>query len=158
MKMKVTEKPVYPELEVFAKTDTSVCGTIDRKKIGRCLLTLEAIDKDYEVVGGDNVSVKTVKEVEEIELKVEFVGGIKSLASFKFFKAYTATNKENPDVLEVFTTEGDKIDRIEECAERMSAAHPECDGQWKIVNNEGRRVFVRFIRKELTANGKFVRD
>lgn len=154
MKMKVMEKPQYPEIDIVAKTVESECGTIDRKSIGRCLLTTEAVDKGYMVVGGDDSLVKTVKEAEEIEVKVEFVGGVKSLASFKFFKHYTAENKENPNVVDIYTEESDKLERIRECAARMAEAHPECDGQWKIVDKDGKRVFIRVICKYLKANGK----
>lgn len=154
MKMKVMEKPQYPEIEIVAKTVESECGTIDRKSIGRCLLTTEAVDKEYMVVGGDDTLVKTVKEAEEIEVKVEFVGGVKSLASFKFFKHYVAENKENADVTDIYTEESDKLERIRECAARMAEAHPECDGQWKIVDKDGKRVFIRVICKYLKANGK----
>lgn len=154
MKMKVMEKPVYPEIDIVAKTVDSVCGTIDRKPIGRCLLTLEATEKNYQVVNGDGTEVRTVKETDEVEVKVEFVGGIKSLASFRFFKPYTGENKENSGCTDVYTTECDKVAALMACAERMSDAHPECDGQWKIVDNEGRRVFLRVICKALRANGR----
>lgn len=155
MKMKVMEKPAYPEIDVVAKTVSGTeCGTIDRKAIGRVLLTLEATDKDYQVVGGDETGIKTVKEFDEIEVKVEFVGGIKSLASFKFFKGYKAANRENPEIIDVYTTEVEKIEKLRDCAFRMSEAHPECDGQWKIVDNSGTRVFLRAICKSLKANGK----
>lgn len=154
MKMKVMEKPQYPEIEIIAKTVESECGTIDRKSIGRCLLTTEVVDKEYQVVGGDDTLVKSVKEAEEIEVRVEFVGGVKSLASFKFFKHYTAENKENSGIIDIYTDEGDKLERIRECAARMAEAHPECDGQWKIVDNKGTRVFIRIICKYLKANGK----
>lgn len=154
MKMKVMEKPQYPEIEIVAKTVESECGTIDRKPIVRCLLTTEEVEKEYQVVGGDNTLVKTVKEAEAVEVKVEFVGNVKSLASFKFFKHYTADNKENSDVVDIYTEESDKLERIRECAARMAEAHPECDGQWKIVDNTGKRVFIRIICKYLKANGK----
>lgn len=154
MKMKVMEKPQYPEIEIVAKTVESECGTIDRKPIGRCLLTTEETDKEYLVVGGDDSLVKTVKEAEEVEVKVEFVGGVKSLASFKFFKAYVAGNTENEGITDVYTGEYDKLERVRECAARMSEAHPECDGQWMIVDKDGKRVFLRVICKSLKANGK----
>lgn len=155
MKMKVMEKPVYPEIDVVAKTVSGTeCGTIDRKVVGRVLLTLENAEKEYQVVGGDETGIKTVKEFDEFEVKVEFVGGIKSLASFKFYKGYVAANRENPEIDDVYTTEVDKIEKLRDCAFRMSEAHPECDGQWKIIDKDGKRVFLRAICKSLKANGK----
>ena len=154
MKMKIMEKPSYPEMEIVAKTvNGTECGTIDRKVISRVLLTLEAAEKDYQVVGGDGVGIKTVQEFEEFEVKVEFVGGIKSLASFKFYKGYKAENRENAGVTDLYTTEVEKIEKLRDCAFRMSEAHPECDRQWKIVDNNGKRVFLRAICKSLKNNG-----
>ena len=90
-----------------------------------------------------------------VEVVVELVGGVKSLASYKFFKGYKAANAENPDVMDVFTEDGAQINKIVATAERMCAAHPECDGQWKIVTkSEGRRVFLRMIAANLDATGK----
>ena len=154
MKMKVTEIPVYPEIEVIAKTVNTVGGTIDRKPVKRVLITTEAVAKDYVVVGGDDTRIKGVSEIEEMELRVELVGGIKSLASYKFFKGYTAKNAENPEINELFTEEGEKIERLTETAKRMCESHPECDGQWKIIDNDGNRVIIREICKCLKANGK----
>ena len=154
MKMKVTEKPVYPEIEVFAKTHDSCTGTIDRKTFGRALLTLEAVSKDYQVVGGDGVGIRTVTECKVKELKVRFVGDITSLASFKFFDCWVAANPENDGVMDIFTTDSEKIDSIRGCAERMSGAHPECDGQWEIIDAETKkRVFVRLVDKDLSETG-----
>lgn len=154
MKMKVNEKPNYAELEIAAKTVDSLTGTIDRKKIGRVLVTEEVVAKDYEVVGGDGALIVHADKAEETELFVELVGGIKSLASFRFYGGWTAKNRENPEATDLYTEEGDKISRISECAERMCESHPECDGQWKVVDKDGNRVFVRLVCRSLKANGK----
>ena len=154
MKMKVNEKPNYAEMEIAAKTVDSLTGTIDRKKIGRVLVTEEVVAKDYEVVGGDGTLIVHADKAEETELFVELVGGIKSLASFRFFGGWTAKNRENPEATDLYTEEGDKIHRIAECAERMCESHPECDGQWKVVDKDGNRVFVRLVCRSLKANGK----
>jgi len=157
MKMKVFETPVYPEIEVVAKTVDSVTGTIDRKPIGRCLLTTEAVDKKYQVVDGDGTElahVESLAEGESVELFVALVGDIKSLASKKFYTGFKAANRENPEVKDLFTDECDKIDALVAMAERMCADHPECDNQWKLVDKDGNRWFLRKICKSLRANGK----
>lgn len=144
----VDVKPVYAQLNALGKTcGSAATGTIDRKVISRCILTDSAFDKDYRVVGGDDTKFVTVAEKDEIEIWVEFVGNVKSLASFKFYGAYVAANKENDGVTDVFVAaESDdqtKIERALECASRMSASHPECDGQYKFVDKDGNRVFLR---------------
>lgn len=153
MKMKVMEVPVYPEIDIVGKTIDTTTGTIDRKSIGRCLITTEAVDKRYTVVGGDKTELKTVSPVDVVELYVELVGGTRSLASFKFFDAYVASNKENPEIIDIYTIDAEKISRLVECAERMSESHPECDGQWKIVDANDTRYFLRQIAVALTENG-----
>ena len=155
MKMKVTERPNYPELDIVAKTVDTLAGTIDRKKVSRCLVTEEVVAKDYQVVDGDGVKVVHANKTEgETELFVELVGGVKSLASFKFYGGWTAKNKENPEVSELFTEEGDKITRAADCAARMCKSHPECDGQWKLVDKDGNRWFLRLVNRALKANGR----
>lgn len=153
-KIKVIEVPEYPEIEILAKSVDTLTGSIDRKPIGRSLITLEAVDKKYTAVGGDDTLVKTVVEAGETELWVELVGGIKSLASYKFFGGWTAKNLENPEVFELYTTEADKVEKIAATAERMCEAHPECDGQWKIVDKDGNRWFARKVCTSLRENGK----
>lgn len=159
--MKYTEKPTYPEVEIIAKTVDSLAGTIDRRKFGRLLLTEEeGFGKGTEhegkiVLNGDGTTIKTVKKVDEIEVVIELVDGQKSAASFKFFDAHTAKNDENEDVEDVFTTNGEQMDRIEACALRMCDANPGVDGQYKIVRKDnGTRVFLRLISKTLKENGK----
>ena len=162
-KMKFREVPKFEEVDVVAKTCDSVTGTIDRKTIGRVLLTTaEGFEGKHEVVDGDGTAIRTVKEFgkdenadDAVEVVVELVGGIKSLASYKFFKGYKAANAENPDVMDVFTEDGAQINKIVATAERMCASHPECDNQWKVVTkSEGRRVFLRMIATNLDATGK----
>ena len=162
-KMKIREIPVYEECEIEAKTTDTITGTIDRKTIGRVLLTTaEGFEGKHEVVDGDGTAIRTVKEFgkdenadDAVEVVVELVGGVKSLASYKFFKGYKAANAENPDVMDVFTEDGAQINKIVATAERMCAAHPECDNQWKVVTkSEGRRVFLRKIATNLDATGK----
>ena len=162
-KMKFREVPKFEEVNVVAKTCDSVTGTIDRKTIGRALITTEeGFEGKHEVVDGDGTTIRTVKEFgkeenadDAVEVVVELVGGVKSLASYKFFKGYKAANAENPDVMDVFTEDGAQINKIVACATRMADSHPECDGQWKIVTkSEGRRVFLRKIATNLDATGK----
>lgn len=162
MKVKYTAIPSYESCELVGKTDRATCGTIDRKLVGRCLLTKEAgFDGKHMVVGGDETPIVTVEEIgaegkkPEIELFVEFVGGKRSLASFKFFKGYYAANRENSGVTDLFTDDCAQIERIEVCAARMCNAMPECDGQWKIVNASGARYFLRRIKTDLTSTGRF---
>ena len=88
MKAKYREIPVYEEVELVGKTVDSTTGTIDRKSIGRVLLTEAAGFEDgkHEVVDGDGTVIRTVAKVDEnagVELRVELVGGIKSLATYK---------------------------------------------------------------------------
>lgn len=161
MKMKYTEKPVYPEVEIVGKTVDSLKGTIDSRPIGRRLLTEEegfgkGTDKEGKMaLNGDGTTIKSVKKVSEIELIIELVDGTKSAASFKFFDAYTAPNDENDGVDDIFTDNGEQIGRIESCADRMTDAAPGCDGQYKIVRkSDGKRVFLRLIAKKLCDNGK----
>ena len=162
-RMKFREVPKFEEVDVVAKTCDSVTGTIDRKPIGRVLLTTaEGFEGKHEVVDGDGTPIRTVKEFgkdenadDAVEVVVELVGGVKSLASYKFFKGYKAANAENPDVMDVFTEDGAQINKIVATAERMCASHPECDNQWKVVTkSEGRRVFLRLIATNLDATGK----
>lgn len=143
--LKIEKKPVYDAIDVIGKTFNTVTGSADRKLVGRVLVTTSAgFDGQHQAVGGDGTGILTVKAVEaETELFVELAGGIKSLASFKFFGGFEAPNKENAGVTDLFTTEHDKVGRLVACALRMSEAHPECDGQWKIVDASGVRHFIR---------------
>ena len=162
-KMKIREIPVYEECEVEAKTIDSTTGTIDRKTIGRCLLTLAAgYAGKHEVVDGDGTPIVTVESfgkdedaVKEIEVVVELVGGMKSLASYKFFGGYKAENRENPGVTDIFVEDGAQIAKIVACAERMCRDHSEVDGMWQIVEKStGKRVFLRKIATNLSKTGK----
>jgi len=165
MKMKYMEKPTYPEVEVIGKTVESATGTIDRRKFGRLLITEEAgfgtdgDKKNRVVLNGDDATIQTVEKVAEIEVIVKLVDDSKSAASFTFFDAFKAKNAENPDILDIFTVDGDKIERAVACAERMCEANPGCDDQYKFVDKAtGTRVFLRRFEKNLTENGKVARD
>jgi hypothetical protein len=167
MKMKYTEKPQYPEVEVLGKTTASYTGTIDRRKFGRLFLTEDEGfgpdgDKKGKIVLGDETgaTLQTVKKVGEIEVIVKLVDNTKSAASFKFFDCWTAKNAENPDIVDIFTTDVEKCDRVEACADRMCEAAPGNDGQYQIVrkDDEGTRVFLRVIAKNLKENGKVVAE
>ena len=152
MKMKVMRTPEYPEVDVIAKTHDSECGTIARHLIGRRYLTLDELPEQK--CEGVETNVKLVRvERADAEVRVEFVGGVKSLATFMFFGAFTAENSENPGVTDVFTTDRMTVMRALACVERMSAAHPECDGQWKFTDMDGKRVFLRIVSTELNAKG-----
>ena len=162
MKLKYTDKPSYPEVEVFGKTISgSVFGTVDRRPVGRRLLTTEegfvsgGAHADKVIVDGDGTVVQTVKKVDEVEVVVQLVDGSKSAASFKFFDCYTAPNTENEGVLDVFTTNGEQLERIEMCAERMCLMAPGNDGQYSIVaKGDGKRVFLRAFSKNVVDGGK----
>lgn len=148
----VDVKPVYAQLNALGKTcGSAATGTIDRKIISRRILTDSAFDQNYRIVNGDDTKFVTVAEKDEVEVWVEFVGGVKSLASFKFFDVLIAPNEENNGVTDIFiATESDdqaKIDRAIDCASRMAAAHPACDGQYKFVDVDGNRVFLRSYAK-----------
>ena len=148
----VDVKPVYTQLNALGKTcGQAATGTIDRKVISRCILTDSVFDKDYRVVGGDDTKFVKVVAKDEVEVWVEMVGNIKSLASFKFFGVYVAANKENDGVTDIFvpadSDDQTKIERALDCASRMSGAHPECDGQYKFVDKDGNRVFLRSYAK-----------
>lgn len=162
MKLKYTSKPSYPEVDVIGKTVSSEKGTVDSKPIGRLFITGEegfgpGTEKaDKIILGGDeNIKIISVKKADEIEVKIKLVDGQKSAASFKFYGAYTAKNPENDGVVDVYTTNGENIERAVACAERMADANPGCDGQYEFINAAGEgRVFLRLIVKELTATGK----
>ena len=148
----VDVKPTYVQLNAIGKTcGQAATGTIDRKVISRCILTDSVFDKDYRVVGGDDTKFVKVAAKDEIEIWIEMVGNIKSLASFKFFDVYVAANKENDGVTDIFVpADSDdqvKIERALDCASRMAGAHPECDGQYKFVDKDGNRVFLRSYAK-----------
>lgn len=148
----VDVKPTYVQLNAIGKTcGQAATGTIDRKVISRCILTDSVFDKDYRVVGGDDTKFVKVVAKDEIEIWVEMVGNIKSLASFKFYGVYVAANKENDGVTDIFvpadSDDQAKIERALDCASRMSCAHPECDGQYKFVDKDGNRVFLRSYAK-----------
>lgn len=158
MKAKYREVPVYEQVELVGKTIDSTCGTIDRKSIGRVLLTEEAgFDGKHEVVDGDGTVIRTVAKIGEdgIELAVRLVGDIKSLATYKVYDGWTAGNKENAGVIDVFSKDAEgKFLSILNTAKRMSAAHPECDDQWEVIEAAtGKRVFLRKIA-DVDANGK----
>lgn len=148
----VDVKPTYAQLNAIGKTcGQAATGTIDRKVISRCILTDSVFDKDYRVVGGDDTKFVKVAAKDEVEVWVEMVGNIKSLASFKFYGVYVAANKENDGVTDIFvpadSDDQTKIERALDCASRMSGAHPECDGQYKFVDKDGNRVFLRSYAK-----------
>ena len=159
-KAKYMIKPVYEEVELIGKTcSQTTTGTIDRKKIGRVLITEAAGFEDgkHEVVSGDGTVIRTVAKLDEavgIKLRVEFVGGIKSLSTYTVYKGWTAANKENPEVIDLYTKDEDcQLLKIVNVAKRMSDAHPECDGQWMIVDvATDKRVFFRPI-KDVDAKG-----
>lgn len=148
----VDVKPTYVQLNAIGKTcGQAATGTIDRKVISRCILTDSVFDKDYRVVGGDDTKFVKVVAKDEIEIWIEMVGNIKSLASFKFFDVYVAANKENDGVTDIFVSADSddqiKIERALNCASRMAGANPGCDGQYKFVDKDGNRVFLRSYAK-----------
>ena len=160
-KVKFTEKPTYEEVELIGKTFDSITGTIDRKSISRSLITEAAGFEDkHIVVNGDESTIKSVEKIGDdgVELFVELVGGIKSLASKKLYKGWTAKNKENGDVVDVYVDamgeEVSKAKGLVDIATRMCAAHPECDNQWAIVRKDGGRVFIRLVDTEIDGRGK----
>lgn len=162
MNMKYEAIPQYESVDVAAKTVDTITGTIDRKPVGRALITTAAgFEGKHQVVGGDGVAIRSVQkigtengEAAPVELFVRLVGGIKSLASYKFFAGYVAKNPENPEVDDLFTDDECQIDKIVHTAERMCASHPECDSQWEIVDASGKRYFIRVITTDLTATGR----
>ena len=163
-KVKFTEKPTYEEVELVGKTFDSITGTIDRKPISRSLITEQAGFEDKHIVvnGDESTTIKTVEKIGDdgVELFVELVGGIRSLASKKVFAGWTAKNKENGDVVDVYLDaageDASKARGLVDIATRMCAAHPECDNQWKIVGKDGGRVFIRLVDTEIDGRGKRV--
>ena len=163
MQCKYTEVPKYETVDIVAKTSEAITGTIDRKLVGRALLTTAAgFEGKHQVVGGDGTVIRTVAEIGEgegkagtVELFVELVGGIRSLASYKFFKGYVGANPENAGVKDLYTDDGVQVQKIIDTAKRMCADHPECDSQWKIVDKDGNRWFLRKIVTDVKANGMF---
>jgi hypothetical protein len=161
MQCKYTEVPKYESVDVVAKTTEAITGTIDRKLVGRALLTTEAgFSGKHQVVGGDGTVIRTVQKIGEgegevpaVELFVELVGDIKSLASYKFFKGYVGDNAENAGVKDLYTDDGVQIARLVGTAQRMCDDHPECDSQWKIVDKDGNRWFIRKITADVKSNG-----
>lgn len=160
-KVKYREIPTFEEVELVGKTYDSVTGTIDRKPIGRALITEQpGFEGKHEVVAkdADGTVIRSVEKIDEehgIELAVEFVGGIRSLATKKVFKGYKAKNPENPDVTDLFVECAAVPTELVNIARRMDNVHPECDGQWKVVDVEtGKRVFFRIYDPNLKSNGK----
>lgn len=162
MKCKYTEIPHYDEVEIVGKTIDTVTGTIDRKPVGRALLTTEAgFEGKHQVVGGDGVAIRSVKKIGEnegdaatVELFVRLVGNIKSLASYKFFTGYVGANAENAGVEDLYTEDCEQVNKIVETARRMCASHPECDSQWEIVDGSGKRYFLRVIATSISSSGR----
>lgn len=162
MKVKYKEIPTYEEVELVGKSFDTIAGTIDRKPVGRALITEQAgFEGKHEVVaeGADGTPIRSVEKINEdgdgIELVVEFVGGIRSLATKKVYKGWTAKNIENKDVVDVFVTDTDAIDAVKRIARRMDEQHPECDSQWQILDKAtGKRVFLRLVDTDIKANGK----
>lgn len=161
MKCKYTAIPAYEEVEIVGKTVEAITGTIDRKPVGRALITTAAgFAGKHQVVGGDGVAIRTVQAIGEnegdasaVELFVRLVGNIKSLASYKFFKGFVAKNAENPECVDLFTEDCEQVNRIVETAKRMCADHPECDSRWEIVDANGVRYFLRKIAANVNAAG-----
>lgn len=160
-KVKYQKIPEYEQVDLVGKTYSLVAGTIDRKKVKRALITEQAgFEGKHEVVaeGADGTPIRTVEKIDEekgVELIVEFVGGVKSLASKKVFKGYTAKNPENPDVTDLFVDNTEASGGLVNIARRMSEAHPECDGQWMVVDKATNgRVFIRIYDPDLKPNGK----
>ena len=161
MNMKYEAVPRYEQVDIVAKTLEAVTGTIDRKPVGRALLTTQAgFEGKHRVVDGDGTVIRTVQAIGEnegeaaaVELYVRLVGNIKSLASYKFFKGYVAKNPENPECVDLFTGDLDQVQRIVETAKRMCNDHPECDSRWEAVDASGKRYFLRKIVTDLKDNG-----
>ena len=162
MNMKYEAVPQHETVEIVAKTLEAVTGTIDRKLVGRALLTTAAgFEGKHQVVGGDGTPIRTVTPIGEnegetptVELFVRLVGNIKSLASYKFFRGYVAENPENRGVFDLYTEDFDQVKRVVDTARRMCGDHPECDDRWEIVDAIGKRWFLRKIVSDLKANGK----
>lgn len=162
MNMKYTEIPTYETVDVCGKTVDTITGTIDRKQVGRVLITTQAgFAGKHQVVNGDGTAIRTVQkigegegEAETVELLVRLVGDIKSLASYKFFTGYVGGNAENSGVKDLYTEDCEQVNKIVETARRMCASHPECDSQWEIVDKAGTRWFLRKIATSLTSTGK----
>ena len=161
MNMKYEAIPQYEQVEIVGKTVDTITGTIDRRPVGRVLLTTAAgFEGKHRVVGGDGTAIRSVTEIGEgegkaraVELFVELVGSVKSLASYKFFAGYVAPNAENPECTDLYTEDCTQVNRLVETAKRMCADHPECDSQWKAVDANGRRYFLRKIATSLASNG-----
>ena len=170
MKMKYMDLPTYEDVDIVGKTSEAVTGTVDRKLVGRSLITVQAgFTGKHVVVKGDETPIVTVQKIgdgegehAEVELFAELVGGKRSLASYKFFGGYVGDNRENAGVKELYVQEGSenhgKVRRLLDTAERMCDAAPECDGQWKIVSADGTRWFIRLFKADLKANGKFANE
>lgn len=162
MKCKYTEIPTYEEVDIAGKTVEAITGTIDRKPVGRVLITTAAgFAGKHQVVGGDGTAIRTVQAIGENEgdakapeLFVRLVGDIKSLASYKFYKGFVAKNAENPECVDLFTEDGEQVNRLVETARRMCADHPECDSRWEITDANGVRYFLRKIATSVNAAGK----
>lgn len=162
MKCKYTEIPVYEEVDIAGKTVEAITGTIDRKPMGRVLITVAAgFAGKHQVVGGDGTAIRSVQAIGEnegdaktVELFVRLAGDIKSLASYKFYRGYVAKNAENPECVDLFTEDSEQVNRIVETAHRMCASHPECDSRWEIVGADGTRYFLRKIAANVNAAGK----
>ena len=161
MQCKYTEVPKYETVDIVAKTTEAVTGSIDRRLVGRALLTTEAgFSGGHQVVGGDGTVIRTVRKIGEgegeagtVELFVRLVGDVRSLARYKFFKGYVAENPENPECVDLFTEDGEQVNRLVETARRMCADHPECDSRWEIVDAAGVRHFLRKIATDVKPNG-----
>lgn len=161
MQCKYTEVPKYETVDIVAKTTEAITGSVDRRLVGRALLTTEAgFSGRHQVVDGDGTVIRTVQKIGEgegeagtVELFVRLVGNIRSLASYKFFKGYVAKNAENPECVDLFTEDGEQVNRIVETARRMCADHPECDSRWEIVDAGGVRHFLRRITTDVKSNG-----
>lgn len=151
-KIKYEKVPVYAEVEVIGSTKSgSVFGTAARREVGKCILTEEAgfdpsteDGRRHKVGDTSSTLIVTVTKAAEKKLFVKLAGNVKSAAEFKFFDCFTAPNRENEGVTDVFV-KGDvkEVDELSKCALAMCAQHPECSDRWEIVDEADKRCFIR---------------
>lgn len=154
MKAKYMSRPSYPECDILGKTFDTVGGTIARRPVQRALITTDAAADGKVIVDGDDVVIKAVTPVTEIETQIELCDGQKSAASWKFFDCFRKEAEEGKDYIEIFTTAADDCVALCECARHMCERNPGCAGQWKIVEKgKDTRVVIRLFTSKVNSNG-----
>lgn len=166
--------PQYKQVELLGISKSvygsEINGSVERNKFtGRRLLTLvegfnaEGDDAAMIAKGDGTRLIQTVKPVEALKVKIALGDGFKSRELVIKDALVYETTKANKDgsAAIVALIKWDKDDntdvlaKIRDFAPKMVAAHPDSFGDWTLVGENGKRVYI-YTYSDVDENGKGV--